>query len=261
MTVIPWNRVARLLPLLLALPIVVLLVAEPHRSPSGWAQGTFRGLPLTFEANRAQTDSRVRFLARGIGHTLFLTPSEAVLVLTKPETKIVLRMRFPGASPRPRVAGLDELPGKVNYFVGRDPAHWHTNVPLYGTVQYTELYPGIDLRYSGDQRQVVCDFVVRPGADPGQVSLVWEGVDSLELDAPGNLLLHTAAGVIRQPKPHLYQDLARARREVAGRYVRHAARQVGFDAGDYDADRPLVITSIVPLYLSSETSRSTTSVR
>ena len=38
-------------------------------------------LPLRFEANQGQVDSRVRFLSRGRGHTLFLTPSEAVSVL------------------------------------------------------------------------------------------------------------------------------------------------------------------------------------
>jgi hypothetical protein len=40
-------------------------------------------LPLSFEANQGQTDSRVRFLARGRGYTIFLTDSEAVLTLRK----------------------------------------------------------------------------------------------------------------------------------------------------------------------------------
>jgi hypothetical protein len=38
-------------------------------------------LPLSFEANQGQTDSRVRFLARGGGYTIFLTDDEAVLTL------------------------------------------------------------------------------------------------------------------------------------------------------------------------------------
>src|SRR5438876_1365408 len=45
-------------------------------------------LPLTFEANRGQTDSRVKFLSRGSGYTLFLTSTEAVLRLAKPKSKI-----------------------------------------------------------------------------------------------------------------------------------------------------------------------------
>ena len=38
-------------------------------------------IPLSFEANQGQTDSRVKFLSRGTGYTLFLTPQEAVLTL------------------------------------------------------------------------------------------------------------------------------------------------------------------------------------
>jgi hypothetical protein len=42
-------------------------------------------LPLAFELNRGQTDSQVRFLARGQGYGLFLTSQEAVLSLRKSE--------------------------------------------------------------------------------------------------------------------------------------------------------------------------------
>src|SRR5439155_1169999 len=119
-----------------------------------------------------------------IGHTLFLTDREAVLVFTKtdplakgkPEPRpltmeLVLRMTFVGANSRSRVAGLDELPGKANYFIGRDPTQWHTNVPLYAKVQYHNLYPGIDLSYSGDQRQLQYHVVVNPGAEPRRIEI------------------------------------------------------------------------------------------
>src|SRR5213596_1421353 len=39
-------------------------------------------IPLSFEANRGQTDPRVKFLSRGSGYTLFLTRDEAVLSLS-----------------------------------------------------------------------------------------------------------------------------------------------------------------------------------
>jgi hypothetical protein len=44
-------------------------------------------LPLIFEANVGQTDGQVKFLSRGSGYTLFLTSSEAVLALRKPQGK------------------------------------------------------------------------------------------------------------------------------------------------------------------------------
>src|SRR5207247_8230452 len=48
---------------------------------------TYGRLPLYFEANQGQSDPQVRFLARGGGHTLFLTPTEAVLVLAKADSQ------------------------------------------------------------------------------------------------------------------------------------------------------------------------------
>src|SRR5439155_913787 len=169
-------------------------------------------LPLYFEANRGQTDAQVKFLSRGGRHVLFLTPTEAVLVLTTPPqaadeksptrggkpgrleegTRTVLRMTFAGGNPMPRLAGLDELPGKANYFIGNDAAKWRTNVPTYARVHYQDLYPGIDLIYYGNPRQLEYDLVVRPGADPGRIVLGFQGADKLEVDADGDLVFHTA---------------------------------------------------------------------
>jgi hypothetical protein len=222
---------------------------------------TYGKLPVHFEANQGQTDEQVKFLARGKGHTLFLTPSEAVVVLTKREqtakgkvqgarlrpeeggevTRTVLRMTFVGANPEPRLVGTEELPGKANYFIGNDRAKWRTNVPTYARVQYTNIYPGIGLVYYGNGRQVEYDFVVGPGANPNRILLGFEGADKLEVDAQGDLVLHTTAGAIRQRKPVIYQEVGGERREIAGGYVIKGTRQVGFRVAAYDASRPLVI--------------------
>src|SRR5882672_7747324 len=136
-------------------------------------------LPLQFEANRGQTDKDVRFLSRGPGYGLYLTAGEAVLVLSKhADTKrVALRMSLVGAARKPLVSGLEEQPGKANYFIGKDPAKWRTNVPTYAKVHYHDVYPGIDLVYYGNQRQLEYDFVVAPGADPRKVVLAFKGAD------------------------------------------------------------------------------------
>ncbi len=40
-------------------------------------------------------------------------------------------MKLVGGNPNPHIQGLDELPGKINYFRGKDPKQWHTNIPTY----------------------------------------------------------------------------------------------------------------------------------
>ena len=117
----------------------------------------FGKLPLSFESNNGQTDSAVKFLSHGPGYDLFLTSTEAVLSLQKyqaqAETKVregsVLRLKMIGANTDPRVEGQDELPGKVNYFIGNDPEKWRRNIPTYRKVHYTDVYPGIDIVYYG----------------------------------------------------------------------------------------------------------------
>jgi hypothetical protein len=155
------------------------------------AESAYGNLPLSFEANHGQTDGRVTFVSRGRGYTMFLTPTEAVFVLTRREgpvkrdtvaprrpgatsaavTRTVVRMKLLGSNADPEAAGLDELPGKVNYFIGNDPQKWRTNVSTYARVEYRDVYPGVNLVYYGSQRQMEYDFVVRSGADPRAIAL------------------------------------------------------------------------------------------
>ncbi len=211
-------------------------------------------LPLSFEANQGQTDSRVDFLSRGSGYTLFLTPAEAVLALRKGSAEAkkapavppaVVRMKLVGANPSPQASGLEELPGKSNYFLGNDPSKWRTNVPRYAKVSYKDVYPGVDLVYYGNQRQLEYDLVVSPGTDPDAIALSFEGVERLRIDARGDLVLNTSGGEIRQHKPLVYQELDGIRREIAGSYVLSGGRQVGFQVAAYDAGQPLVIDPVL----------------
>jgi hypothetical protein len=83
-------------------------------------------------------------------------------------------MTVVGADAHARVTGAGPVPGKANYFIGKDPAKWHSGVPTYSRVKYEALYPGIDLVYYGEQRQLEYDFVVAPGADPPRSRSDWK---------------------------------------------------------------------------------------
>jgi len=118
----------------------------------------------------------------------------------------VMRMRLVGGNTKGRVVGLDELPGRSNYFIGSDPKKWRTNVPSYARVKYESVYPGVDLLYYGNQRQLEYDFVVAPGADPNQIKLSFSGADGLRVDAAsGDLVLMAGNDEVRLRKPAVYQ--------------------------------------------------------
>src|SRR5438552_3680930 len=234
--------------MLVLFPFLVGFACPATAAPEARVSETYGKLPLHFEANQGQTHQDVRFLARGGGYSLYLTAGEAVLVLTKPNpdatqaraTPVVVRMSVVGAAPKPLVSGLDELPGKANYLIGK-PVKWRTNVPTYAKVHYREVYPGIDLVYYGNQRQLEYDFVVSPGADPERIVLGFQGGERLEINAEGELVLHAAGGAIRQRVPVIYQEIDGVRTKIEGRYVLKDAHRVGFQVAAYDQSRPLVI--------------------
>jgi hypothetical protein len=227
-------------------------------------QTNYGKLPLSFEANQGQTNAQVKFLARGQGYTLFLTPTETILSLKKSQAKAmsrtssltksmppsemtgsVLRMQLVGGNSAPQVIGKEALPGYANYLIGKDPSQWHTQVPTYGKVAYKSVYPGIDLVYYGNQGQLEYDFVVAPGANLHNIKLAFRGVDKIEVSPAGELILRAADSDIRMHKPVIYQQIDGNRRPIAGGYVIKVGQTVSFQVATYDATRPLIIDPVL----------------
>jgi len=233
-----------------------LTAGKPDAETRTRISETYGKLPLSFEANRGQTDDRVKFLARGPGYTFFMTPTETVLSLRiegsglrtespRAMRRAVVRMKVVGANAEAKLVGLDELPGKSNYFIGNDPKKWRTGIPHYGKVRYREVYPGVDLIFYGNPRQLEYDFVVAPGADPETITLAFEGADKLEIDAEGNLVLHIAGGHLIQRTPVIYQEINGARKAITGHYVLRNKDRIGVHVAAYDPTRPLIIDPVL----------------
>ena len=207
---------------------------------------SYTPLPLAFEPNSGQADANVRFLSRGAGYLLLLTPDEAVLALRDVGGDVsLLRMTLPGAQLPARMSALDELPGKINYFVGDDPARWRTNVSTYARVKYEAVYPGVDLIYYGNERELEYDFVVAPGADPKAITLAFDASDAITVEPAGDIRLRSASGELRLRRPNIYQVVNGVRVPVAGDYVVKGRDRVGFRVAAYDRSRPLVIDPVL----------------
>ena len=244
------------------------------RSNAQWAH-LYAALPLSFEANRGQTDPSVNFLSKGRGFTLFLTGREAVLTLKNPSSSAPgqkapasdagIRLKLLGANAQPLVTGKDELPGKANYFLGNNPSKWHTNIPTYAKVRYEGIYPGIDLVYYGTHAgELEYDFVVAPGTDPHAISLGIEtqALAPLRINSEGNLVVPLSGGDVQLHKPVVYQEtmagaqgsnaqvagdarVSSHRQSVEGHYALDAQNRLHFELGPYDHNRPLVIDPVL----------------
>ncbi len=224
-------------------------------------------LPLSFEVNQGQVDDDVKYLSHGNGYSLFLTPTEAVLALSWRETagtsraqagehkndktkdanapQVVLHMKLVDANPSAEIRGVDEQSGKSNYFLGNDPAKWRTDVSQYARVRYSDVYPGVNLVYYGNQQQLEYDFEVAPGKDPRLIRLAFDGADQMRLNADGSLLLRARGGELLQRKPVIYQENNGERKEIDGRYILKGKREIGFEVEEYDRSKPLVIDPVL----------------
>ena len=241
------------------------------------ARDVYGRMELSFEANRGQTDESIDFLTRGPGYTLFLNASEASFELRnsgyrsrdqetvqsenphsaisnpKSAQSALLRLQLVGSDANAGAEGLNQLHSTVNYLIGNDPSRWRANLPTFGRVRYKEVYPGIDLVYYGNQRQLEYDFVVTPGHDPRAVLLKFGGVDKVTVNGDGDLLLALGETTMRQPRPVVYQEVSGARQTIPSAYSVDANGQFGFAIGDYDRTQPLVIdpTLVYSSYLGA----------
>ncbi len=251
------NSVAIVTPALRAAPslrIGALIAPVQPKTNVQPSQPTDYRPAVAFEANVGQTDSQVRFLSRSSGYTLFLTPSEAVMLVGN-ETdshaateSSVVRMQYIGANPDTKTVGQNELAGKVNYYVGQDQSQWRSGVPTFGQVTYQNLYPGIDLTYYGNaNRELEYDFIVSPGVHTDAIQLKFTGADDVRIEDNGDLILGAGNTQLRQQKPFAYQEIDGVRRQVPARFDLSSGdvTTIRFEIGAYDTGRPLVIDPVV----------------
>ena len=227
--------------------------------PESRARSLFAGLPLMFEPNQGQgnldaSDPRAKFVARGSGYGLFLGSEGAILSMlsqdrstlgdskrqSRPRRVDSIQMKLVGANQNATVTGADLLPGKSNYFIGNDPAKWRTAVPQFARVRYNAVYTGIDLVFYGNQGRLEYDFQVKPGSDPEQAELEFNGAKQLELK-DGNLVIRGETGSVQLGAPYVYQEVAGRKQPVEGSFVLRGAKRAGFAIGDYDHSRELII--------------------
>ncbi len=220
---------------------------------------------MSFEPNLGQSDERVKFLSRGNGYALFLTPAEAVLAMrTSPLIPLpigrgakgelassrapdaVVRIALKGAALSPRIEGVDRMVGESNYFIGSDPRKWHTNIPNYARVELKNVYPGIDLIYHGSsQGQLEYDFRLAPSTDPNAIRLSFKGEKKLTLSARGDLIVKVGKTELVEHAPVIYQETGAKRQTVAGGWKLRGAHVASFRLANYDRSRPIVIDPVL----------------
>lgn len=209
------------------------------------AQSTKSTLPIAFERNQGQLPPKYVFHFHRDGADALFSRDGIDFSLNGDGARPI-HLDFAGAhSTGPEASGM--LPGHTNYLLGNQPSAWFRNIPLYGAVEYRNLYPGISVRFYGNGEELEHDFVVKPGADPREIRIRANGMKRMTRLANGDLRLDSPSGALVLRKPVAYQLSGDQKQSVAAEF-RVAKDTVRFEVGDYDHSRDLVID---PVYVFS----------
>jgi hypothetical protein len=255
------------------------------RSP---AQALLGKLPLYFIENRGQEDAQVAYYLQGRDTAVYFTGTGVTFALSGPKADGAVTDRLSSDSddrlqrgprlPVRRVALTPERPARerwavrldfvganavtprgeaptaavVSYFKGGDGPSL-AGLKTYGRVVYPELWPGIDLVYTGTAGQLKYTFLVKPGADPDRIQLAYRGASGVDLTSAGQLQISTPVGGFADDRPYAYQEDNGRRDEVPAAFTlatasADGARGYGFKVGHYDRRRPLVLDPSVLVY-------------
>ena len=231
---------------------------------------SFAHVPIHFIKNIGLTEPEIYYFARGLNYALYLTQAEMLLVLrtragdsnpaghkvkddarTELEKNALLQLRLIGTAGSPLIVPENQLPGKVNYFIGSDSTKWRTNLPAFARVRYENVYPGVDLVFYGNQKLLEYDFIIAPGARPDVIRMRFSGMEKLGLDESGRLVASLSGTEIIQKAPIIYQIIDGEKRPVNGGWELLAEDEVGFCVAAYDRGYPLIIDPTLELAYST----------
>jgi endonuclease/exonuclease/phosphatase family metal-dependent hydrolase len=231
----------------------------------------FGKIPLYFISNEGQVDERALFYAKASRYTLWLTKEGLVFDSTRrtkkestnsnrlsPEDinnhedykydRDVSRLIFINANTKPDVVPLNDTEHKVNYFIGKDKSKWRTNIQTSRAVLYKELYPNIDLKVYGIEKQIEYDFVVRPGGQVSDIGFEYKDVEKTRIDKEGNLVVETEFGELEHAKPICYQMIEGKRVKVEAEFKKTDNNTYGFEVEEYNKNYELIIDPLVLVY-------------
>jgi len=250
----------------IAIVIMVGLVCADSNPNLG---NNLNNATLTFTANNGQWNDAILFRSNIGNATMWFTREGAYYQFTRRMEKTIdkdriksskfemsinvpanetmmIKASFIGAGEIIDVNGRDAVNYTCNYFLGNDRSKWKTNVPSYGTIVYEDLYPGVDLKYYGNNREMEYDFEISPGADPSQVMVRYDGIESLDITPTGELVVSTSWGEVVEQKPLVYQGSGTNRQIVECEYRLLGDNTFGFNLpAGYDDALALVIDPVL----------------
>lgn len=222
-----------------SLPLVCLMLSTCFTFASQPSSSAPSGL-LTFETNRGQTASQVRFLARSSEGILFFTPDGVTVAVPRQGS---FRLLFDNATSQERTINPEEqLIARSNY-LNRRPAI--VGIENYAALRYASVYPGIDVRFYGQGRHLEHDFLLAPGSDVSRIILRAEGIDAIHIQPSGDARLTLGKLQLTESAPRAWQTVQGKRIPVQAAWKLMGADRLGISLGAYDHALPVTVDPVL----------------
>ncbi len=233
------------------LPNVSGLAVPPsigHAQSSALSPSRISSLSVPFIQNVGQMSDGVSYYTNTFGCTLFVASDGLTYAVSgkggqSAYSSVIKETFVDGRMLSP--AGLSRSITGVSYFIGADPAGWHSHVPTYDELNLGQVWSGVDVHLRAYGGGVDSIFYVSPRADPNVIRMGFSGVTSISSTEDGDsLLLITEEGSIPVSDLFAYQTVNGLRVPVSVSFV-HDSASYGFRVGAYDPSRTLVIDPII----------------
>ena len=211
----------------------------------------FAEFRMNFQGNEGNFASDVKYYSKGYQFDLMFMSNEVLLNLystdtsppgspnsTNSKTKLSqVSLEFLDAHKAPVIKGLSEfVPTQVAVKV---KANGSTNVDnaarSYSEIKYTEVYPGIDVYFSGKQKQLFYEFVLSETADVNDVRLKvngLEGAGEFEIDMHGNINVTCRGKQMQIKKPEVFRVVKQNKIPVSGYFIVTPENEIRFNAAE-----------------------------
>ncbi len=151
-----------------------------------------------------------------------------------------VEVSFVGANGQSVIKSHERFSESINYIKGNDPSHWVTDAGAFAEVTISDLYPGIDLKLYSTVNGLKYDFVLKPGANPANIRMQYQGQDFLKIEND-QLIFGTLLGLVQENKPVCFTEDAGMRKDVNAVYRKNADDIITFALDAYNPGEQLTI--------------------
>ena len=149
-----------------------------------------------------------------------------------------------------------------NYFLGNDKTKWASNVGLYKEAKLKNIYDNIDERFYFDNGNIRYDYIVKPTGNVNDIKLNIEGANETSINREGELVFITRFGEVKQAQLFTYQLIDNKKVKVASSFKLLENGIVGFEFGEYDKNKELVIDPLIySTYIGSLSTESSSDIK